>query len=178
MPDIIGFVSGVLGIYSFVEALFPGQPSGPAAAVRVAVGLSGTDGPDGPLTGPEGTIKSIRIYNNNAQFLAASRDNVGIEDGGYTDVVLNQGTTQQAPYVQIRNGDGEKTCIAYVSVTFSDGQQRAWDGTWAQQLGLTWYYSGILVSHNHPRQYLPSLVRSGSCRANTPILQVSDKDTE
>ncbi|KAM7205175.1 hypothetical protein V8F20_003312 [Naviculisporaceae sp. PSN 640] len=146
MPDIIGFVSGVLGIYSFLEGLLPPQPDSPSAAVRVAVGLSGTPGDDGPLTDPQGTIKSIRIYNNNQEFLSASRDNIGIEDGGYTDAVLDQGTTQQAPYVQIRNGDGEATCIAYVSVTFSDGQQRAWDGTWAQRFGLTWYYSGILVS--------------------------------
>ncbi|KAK4219561.1 hypothetical protein QBC37DRAFT_409208 [Rhypophila decipiens] len=152
MVDIIGFASGVLTIYAFLEGLFPGQPDGPSATVRVAVGLSGSEGPDGgpdgPLTSPEGSFKSIRIYNNNGEFLSASPDNVGVDDGSYSDVTLAQQNTQQAPYVQIRVGDGEIVCLAYVSVTFSDGQKRAWDGTWAQPLGLDWYYSGILVSEN------------------------------
>ncbi|KAK4206570.1 hypothetical protein QBC37DRAFT_380961 [Rhypophila decipiens] len=146
MPDVIGFISGVLGIYSFVATLVPPQPESPFATVRVGVGLSGTPGEDGPLDDPQGTIKSIRIYNNNQAFLSASSDNIFIEDGGYTDAVLDQVTTQQAPFVQIRNGDGEKTCIASVSVTFADGQQRGWDGTWAQRFGITWYYSGVLVT--------------------------------
>ena len=148
MVDIIGFVAGVLGIYSFFDELFPSMPGGDSAAVRVAVGLSKTEGPDGPLTDPEGVVKSIRIYNNNGDFLAAGPDDQMINDGEYTDVTLNQGNKQQAPYVQVRVGDGEIICLAYVSVTFSDGQKRAWDGTWAQQFGLDWYYSGIFVSHD------------------------------
>lgn len=145
MVDIIGFVSGVLGIYSFIEGLFPGTPDGPSATVRVAVGLSGTEGDDGPLTGPDGVVKSVRIYNNNGEFLSASADDQNVGDGGYTDFTLNQGNNQQTPYVQVRSGDGSNMCLAYLSVTFADGQKRAWDGSWAPQFGLGWYYSGIFV---------------------------------
>ncbi|KAM7188280.1 hypothetical protein V8F33_010717 [Rhypophila sp. PSN 637] len=148
MVDIIGFASGVLTIYAFLEGLFPGQPDGPSATVRIGVGLSGTGGDDGPLTDPQGSFKSIRIYNNNGEFLSASPDNIGVDDGSYSDVTLAQQNTQQAPYVQVRVGDGENACVAYVSVTFSDGQKRAWDGTWAEPFGLDWYYSGIFVSEN------------------------------
>lgn len=153
MVDIIGFVSGVLGIYSFATELFPSEPGGESATVRIAVGLSGTDGDDGPLEGPDGSVKSVRIYNNQGEFLSSGPDDQGIDDGGYTDITLKQGITQQAPYVQIRVGDDENICLAYVSVTFSDGQQRAWDGSWAPEFGLAWYYSGILVSSN-PFSYL------------------------
>lgn len=151
MPDVIGFVSGVLGIYTFAESLFPRNPDIVSASVRVCVGLGGTPGLDGPLESPEGVLKSVRIYNNNEQFLAAGPDDISIASGGFVDITMDQGVTQQAPFVQIRNGDGERTCIAYVTVTFNDGQMRGWDGTWAEQMPepVLWYYSGVFVSHNH-----------------------------
>ncbi|KAK4206343.1 hypothetical protein QBC37DRAFT_488177 [Rhypophila decipiens] len=128
MPDVIGFVSGVLGIWSFVQGLFPSKPDIVFAAVRVCVGLGGTPGFDGPLNSPEGVLKSYSQWD-------------------FVDIIMDQGVSQQAPYVQIRNGDGERTCIAYVTVTFNDGQNRGWDGTWAEQMPepVQWYYSGVIL---------------------------------
>jgi hypothetical protein len=132
--QFIGALSTGIGFFSFGSSLFPPAPdNSPSTRVRIAVGLEGSTNPQDPddkeeLTGPGGKIGSVRIYNNNEEFLSASEENVDIGSGEFYDFTLTQGNNQQAPYVQVRLAEGSSLCIAYVTVTFADGQHRGWDG--------------------------------------------------
>lgn len=168
MATAIGVISGVVGIYQFLADLFPTSPDSVTATVRVAVGLSGTPDPGNPsdtLNDPAGVLGSVRIYNNNQEFLSESQTNVEIDDGGFIDMAVEQVITQQVPYVQIQGADGEDLCIAYTSVTFADGQRRSWDGSWALAYDpLLWFWSGILVSPP-PSSRINSVLIEKICRS-------------
>lgn len=156
MTDVVGVVSGVVGIYQFLEGLIPGKQEN-NAVVRIAAGLASSRNPDdsnsGGLDHPDGEISSVLIYNNNQELLSVSENNKYIGDGDYHDFTLIQDNKQQAPFVQIR-GSADDVCVAYVSATFVDGQKRGWDASWGKAFNMHWYYSGVYPGEDSS-QYVP-----------------------
>lgn len=141
MAEVIGIISGLLGIYSFYGSLFGGS-SAYTSVVRVAAGLNGNG-----LSGADGSLSSIRLYNYNQEILA----NVGggsVGSGGFKDFPISQINNQQAVYVQLY-ASNDAICIPAVTITWVDGHHYGWVGDFGYQCGLNWYYSHYYVSLMH-----------------------------
>ncbi|KAI0479427.1 hypothetical protein GGR56DRAFT_634961 [Xylariaceae sp. FL0804] len=154
--SVIGVISGVLGIYQFLADTFPAT-SDNLATVRVHAALNGATGPDGgTLDAADGNIADVRLYNEHEELLGAAKEfdiytDIHINSGEYYDFTVDQSSSQQAPYVYIV-GANDGICIAYTTVTWTNGYQYGWVGDWGMQCGLDWYYSDVYVdqSDNKP----------------------------
>lgn len=140
MATVIGLIGDGIGILSFLASLF-GSSSSNVANVRVYAGLSGYQG----LSSPDGSISSIKLFNENQQLIGTGGgSNVG--SGGFHDFHINQVNQNQAAYAQIFAG-GDAICIPYVTTTWVDGGQYGFVGDFGGECGLHWYYSGMYVNN-------------------------------
>lgn len=143
--DVIGVVSGLLGIYQFAADNFASSDKG-GSVVRVQVGL---DNPGG-LSNAGGDLPDVRLFNEVGDFLGASYDPGHIDDGtNGKDITVTQTAEQQATYGLFTAND-DAICIAYLSIVWPDEQKFGWTGDWAQQCGLSWYYSNVVVDGKKP----------------------------
>ncbi|OCL05722.1 hypothetical protein AOQ84DRAFT_399413 [Glonium stellatum] len=142
--DVIGVVSGLLGILQFGMDNFGSQDTG-GSVVRVKVGLD----QDGGLSNAGGNVPDIRLFNEVGDFLGAHYDPGSITDGTDVDVTVSQTEEQQATYALFSANDNA-VCIAYVSITWPDGQKYGWEGDWGKQCGATWYYSNVIIDGQKP----------------------------
>lgn len=82
--DVIGLVSGVMGIWSFVADMIP-EPTTDASTFKIWVGLDGTKDPGNPneegLSNAGGGIDYIKLYNGNNALLGTG-GGIDIEGGG------------------------------------------------------------------------------------------------
>lgn len=144
LVDVIGLISGVLGIWSFGETLLPAQDV-TASMYRIQVGLDDTPGDGGDkLSNAGGGIDKIRTYNANGALLGAGGATT-IGSGSFSDVGVAQGVSNQAITAEFY-ATSDAPCIAYISATLHDGTKWGWTGDWGKICGLPWYYSGIAVS--------------------------------
>lgn len=135
MADVIGVISGGMGIYSFIESLLPSAES-LKTTVRVSAGkISETAG---------GKVAEIRLYDD-AGSIVGKNEGGGVDRGSFTDISISQSTGQQATWVELR-GDDDAICIPYISVTWADGSTYGWMGDVAKECGMDWYEGGVYVS--------------------------------
>ena len=147
MAQVIGVVSGVIGIFQFLQSLFPPQTTPPAATslVRIGVGLDGTfDGQT--LSDAEGAVKGIRVYNEDQQLIGTGKGDGVIPTGGYQDINIDQSQApgQQPTYLQLNAGK-DALCMAYITQQWPDGTKRGWSGDMGRECGRDWAYSNIII---------------------------------
>ncbi len=131
--NVIGIVSGILGIFQFGIDNFAKTDSG-GSVVRIQVGLDSTGG----LTNSGGDLPDIRLFNEVGEFLGAKYDPGHIDDGTTgSDIRVQQKAEQQATYGLFTAND-DAICIAYLSIVWPDGQKFGWTGGWGRQCGATW----------------------------------------
>ncbi|KAI2642683.1 hypothetical protein GGS21DRAFT_544790 [Xylaria nigripes] len=143
--DAIGVISSLLGIISFAEDNFAPQDT-TGSTVRLTVGLDAADGNYG-LTGGGGDLPDIRLFNENGEFLGIVADPGGIQSGTFQDIKINHNfnSAQQATYA-LFSANNDAICLAAASITWPNDDRYAWDGSWGQKCGATWYYSNVYTS--------------------------------
>ncbi|CAM1502184.1 Fc.00g041680.m01.CDS01 [Cosmosporella sp. VM-42] len=139
--DVIGVVSGILGIIQFGMDNFA-EPDGASSVVKITVGLDVDNG----LQNAGGSLPDVRLFNEAGGFLGINADGDGITSGntGEINVSHQSGDGQQAAYALFSAND-DAICIAYVSITWPNGDQYGWVADWGEQCGATWYYSNVYV---------------------------------
>lgn len=130
--NVIGVVSGLLGIYQFGADNF-GEADEGGSVVRVQVGLDNKDG----LSNSGGDLPDIRLFNEVGEFLGASYDPGSIDDGTTKDIRIQQSAEQQAAY-GLFTGNDNAICIATLSITWPDEQKFGWTGDWGKECGGPW----------------------------------------
>ncbi|KAB5539444.1 hypothetical protein GE09DRAFT_1248602 [Coniochaeta sp. 2T2.1] len=142
--EVIGLLSGVMGIWSFFQDMIPGG-DGTAATFRVQVAVDGysEDGSD-PLTNGGGGIQTIRTYNVNHNLIGTGGETGSIGSGEYQDLAVGQQVANQATFAEFYAND-DAVCIAYISATLHDQTHWAWTGDWGYICGLDWFYSGVIM---------------------------------
>ncbi|GFP60276.1 hypothetical protein TASIC1_0017003800 [Trichoderma asperellum] len=123
MAEVIGWINDAVSFFQTLESLIPGSQAS-YSTVRVEAGLNGNG-----LSGADGTISMIRIYDNN-QNLIGQTDGGYVSSGGYSDFNIEQ-----------------SVCVSYASTSWTDGSQYAWVGDWGYLCGLPWYYGNVYVDN-------------------------------
>lgn len=138
MADVLGLIGDSLGIYSFFSSLFASKQAN-ICIVRVSAALN-----SGSLSGADGTVDSVRLYNENQQ-LIGNKGSSHISSGGFHDFAVSQPSSQQAAYAEIA-ASTDAICIPYATTTWVDGSHYDWSGDWGYECGLEWYYGNVFVS--------------------------------
>jgi hypothetical protein len=144
MADVLGLIGDSIGIYQFLASLFAGKGSN-VAVVRVAAALNG-----GGLSGADGGIQAVRLYNEH-QELIGNRGGGSIGSGGFRDFAISQPNNQQAAFVQVA-ATNDAVCIPYITTTWVDGFHYGWTGDWAYECGINWYYGNVYVRFHSKSQ--------------------------
>jgi hypothetical protein len=120
--DVIGVISGVLGIFSFLQDLFP-EPSAPSSCqFQFRIGLDGTDNNGSPLTEAGGNIPDVRCWNENTNFLGiTTNDGSNCEQGSETCSTSVE-TTNACSYT-LFTANTDAICIGWASVKCKSQQQ-------------------------------------------------------
>ena len=143
MAAVIGVVSGVIGIFQFLQGLFP-PDTNPAdsSSLRIGVALNGNGTSDA-----DGAVKTINLYNENQEKIGVGKGDGDIGSGGFQDISIDQSDYpgQQPTYMQLNAGT-HGLCIAYITQKWPDGTQRGWLGDMGAACGQSWAYSNIIVS--------------------------------
>ena len=145
--DVIGVVSGVLGIFQFAQDQMPSRTDNPADTSSLRVHLGGGAG---TVPNAGGSLGAIKVYNEDQTIIGAGSGDGPIPMGSFQDITITQGygPGQQPTYVQI-SGTDDGVCIAYLIQTWPDGTQRGWLGDMGQACGATWGYSNVIVGTNY-----------------------------
>jgi len=135
--DVLGAVSGVLGIVGFGLTNIPklmDEASGPTLRVRAGLPQDAAQTMGGGLDG----VYSFDYWNH---FIGSAYDE-DIPQGGFNDITIDSpdSPTTSATYVQVTNGN-DATCIAYLALTNADGTSRTWMGDIGWFCGANWYES-------------------------------------
>ncbi|KAF5849187.1 hypothetical protein GGP41_006153 [Bipolaris sorokiniana] len=138
MAQVLGVVANVLSVFGFFASSFQ-NPNPNVCNVRVAAALNGPD-----LSGADGSIQAIRIYNENQQ-LIGSRGGGYIGSGGFADFGVQQSNNQQAMFVQIQ-ATNDAICIPYATTTFVDGANKP-KCTWIDNDHTNDFKAGMLMIH-------------------------------
>ena len=111
MAQVIGVVSGLIGIFQFLGDLFSQPNPEDQSSLRIGVALDGNG-----LTNAEGAVKTINVYNEDQTLIGSGKGGGDISSGGYQDITIDQSgyPGQQPTYVQINAGD-HGLCIAYIT---------------------------------------------------------------
>lgn len=122
--EAIGVVSGLLGIFSFVQDLFPAQPAAATADFQFRIGLDGTPGPngEGTLSDAGGNIPDIRCWNENQQFLGITTNDDNTCDAG-SEVCMSSVETDNAPTYTLFTANNDAICIGWMATTFPGGDK-------------------------------------------------------
>ncbi|KAH7312609.1 hypothetical protein B0I35DRAFT_437399 [Stachybotrys elegans] len=145
--NVLGAVSGALGIIQFGLDNFP-EPETTGSSIRIAVGLDF----EGGLTNAGGDAPDIRLWNEAGEFLGIRADPGKVNHGGFIDFKVDhkRDSSQQATYAVVA-GNNNAVCIAYMSITWPDGEKYSWTGDWAElcepylEERAPWYNSNVLI---------------------------------
>ncbi|KAI0116432.1 hypothetical protein GGR51DRAFT_574711 [Nemania sp. FL0031] len=140
--NVVGFVSGVLGIVQFGKDNLPQEKSA-GSTVRITVGLDTKNG----LSDAGGDLPDVRLFNEAGEFLGIKTNPGKVNSGESADITIdhNRDSGQQATYA-LFSANKDAICIAYTSITWPSGDQYAWVGDWGRQCGGSWYYSNVYIS--------------------------------
>ncbi|KAL8293856.1 hypothetical protein RB597_007648 [Gaeumannomyces tritici] len=155
--DILGPVSGVVTIVSFVLSFFPPAPKTPKnSSMRLGVGMNAA---------AEGNVPRVLVYNSdhaniggynpNKRFCSSNGwggttcydryEKVG--RGQFVDLEIFQTSNQQPQYIMLEQVDNDGICLAYATHTWPDGNKFAWIGDWAETCGRHWYHSDVVIDN-------------------------------
>ena len=139
--EVIGIVSGALGIVQFGMDNFA-APETAASKIRLGVGLDISGG----LSSAGGDLPDVRLWNEGGDFLGMSADPGKIDDGSTKEITVthNGDNGQQATYA-LFSANTDAICVAYVSITWPDGNEYGWIGDWGRKCGATWYFSSLYI---------------------------------
>ncbi|KAB5554823.1 hypothetical protein GE09DRAFT_1287297 [Coniochaeta sp. 2T2.1] len=146
LVDVIGLISGALGIYAFMADMLPEKGGGTIAAFRVKVSVDGCcKDVDPKLSNAGGGIQTVRLYNVNGALIGSGGGTDGsIGSGDFADLAVPQSVANQALTAEFYAND-DAACIATISATLHDDTKWGWTGDWGKICGLDWYYSGIAM---------------------------------
>lgn len=135
MSKVIGSLGTYLGIYWFSEVHFAPSVT-ESSVVRVAVGLNNDLAGGSTFSGD---APDISIWNNYGDLLGVNttKDPTHIGEGGFVDIFVDQGNTQQPTYALLKGNEG--ICIGYITHTWPDQQIYGWIGNWGKDCGVPWY---------------------------------------
>lgn len=139
--EIIGVVSGLLGLVQFGIDNFA-APETAASKLKIGVGLDIAGG----LNNAGGDLPDVRLWNEGGEFLGISADPGKIDDGSTKEITVSHkgDNGQQATYA-LFSANTDAICVAYVSITWPDGNEYGWIGDWGRQCGATWYFSSLYI---------------------------------
>src|ERR1700712_2521634 len=114
--DIIGVLSGVLGIVQFGMDNF-GDADSVGSTLKVAVGLNYANG----LDNAGGDLPDVRLFNEGGDFLGITADPGYVDDGNTGTITVDHKSDsgQQATYALFSAND-DAICVAFVSITWPD----------------------------------------------------------
>ena len=79
MAQVIGVVSGVVGIFQFLQTLFPADTNpADSSSLRIGVGLNGPD-----LSDADGAVKKINVYNEDRILIGTGKGDGDIPSGSF-----------------------------------------------------------------------------------------------
>ncbi|KAF7556137.1 hypothetical protein G7Z17_g1655 [Cylindrodendrum hubeiense] len=140
--EVIGVISGLLGIVSFAQDNF-GEADTTTSSVKITVGLDVSGG----LDNAGGSLPDVRLFNEAGDFIGISNSADAITDGSTGEVKItheDSSNGQQATYALL-SANNDAICIAYMTMTWANGDQYGWVGDWGSECGATWYYSNVYV---------------------------------
>jgi hypothetical protein len=102
-----------------------------------------------------GNTPGIRLFDVVGRDLGEARGSKKtIADGGFKDIEVKLGDNlqSQAHYISVSKGGNDALCIAYIGLTWPNGDKRAWYGDVGYSCGGSWYNSQTIVGENN---YMP-----------------------
>ncbi|KAK0743548.1 hypothetical protein B0T18DRAFT_439401 [Schizothecium vesticola] len=137
--EVIGVLSGVLGIVQFGMDNFAGEDDSVNSIIKIAVGLDG-----GGLTNAGGDLPDVRLFNEFGEFLGMSADPGTIDDGTTKEIKVRHEDDigQQATYTLFSANDNA-ICIGMTTITWPDGSNWGWTAQWADPCKASWYFSNL-----------------------------------
>ena len=158
----IGVVSGLLGMVGFAMDLVPEKVEH-ATMVRICIGLSSHEGSEMGGHTPNIALFDAVGRKNGRSYINSEKRKV--EEGAFTDIKIKGrkgAETRQSEYISVSQGGDNAVCIAYISMAWPDGGQRAWYGDVAKSCGqgnalggISCYYSNTIAGDN---DYKPACV--------------------
>ncbi|TIB27759.1 hypothetical protein E3P84_04182 [Wallemia ichthyophaga] len=141
--DVLGIVSGILGIVSFAQQSAPDPLPQPAMKVRL-----GLNGVNGGLKNAGGGLPMAKAFDYNGRQIA--------QNFHQTWPGLNRGSGEifdiefdESPQLQVQNWElhaqTDGICIAYISYQDSNGRDGAWLGDVGRHCGYPWYHANVMV---------------------------------
>ncbi|KAL1626478.1 hypothetical protein SLS56_006789 [Neofusicoccum ribis] len=145
--NVIGIIFGVISMAPMLESMLPDR-SDRETTIRIGVGL--TTNSDGNTAGDTPGIRIFDVMGRDIGEARGSKNNIA--DGGFKDITVTASKEQQgrqAQYISVSKGGNDALCISYISVTWPDGQQKAWYGDVGYQCGGFWYNSQTIVGDDN-----------------------------
>lgn len=139
--EVVGVVSSMLGIFSFLQDNFQTQEKG--VAFKFAVGLDGSGPSAHPLKNAGGNLPDIRVFNEHGDLLGKTLNHRHKCGNGHTDCESIVKDVHQQPTYTLFSGNNDAICLAWATVTFPEGTKYAWVGNWGQQCGAPWYVVAV-----------------------------------
>ncbi|KAF1949403.1 hypothetical protein CC80DRAFT_581401 [Byssothecium circinans] len=142
--SVIGLVGGILDLAPMFGSMIPPK-SGSETTVRIGVGTS-----INKQDSTGGDTPGIRLFDVMGRDIgqASGSSKAKILDGGYKDITVKAAKGmegRQAQYISVSQGGNDALCISYISMTWSDGQNKAWYGDVGKECGGVWYNSQTLM---------------------------------
>lgn len=138
---VIGLLGSVLGIIQFGMDNFA-APDSNGSKITVAVGLDYKGG----LDNAGGDLPDVRLFNEAGGFLGMAADPGDVDSGTAVEMIVphDEDSAQQATYGLFSANDNA-ICVAYVTITWPDGNQYGWSGDWGHECGGSWYMSNVFI---------------------------------
>lgn len=145
---VIGLVMGAIDMAPMLQSMLPAR-TGVETTVRIGVGTSiHKDANTG------GDTPGIRLFDVMGRDIGEARGSKKnkIVDGGYKDITVKAAKGmegRQAQYISISKGGNDALCIAYITMTWPDGQNKAWYGDVGADCGGHWYNSQTIIGEGN-----------------------------
>lgn len=145
--NIIGVVFGIVSMVPMLGSMMPDK-SDRETTIRIGVGTSinSTDDTKGDTPG----VRIFDVMGRDIGLKAGSLTNIG--DGGVKDIKITASKelgARQAQYTSISKGGNDALCIAYIAVSWPDGQKKAWYGDVGYPCGGSWYNSQTIIGDDN-----------------------------
>jgi len=145
MAQVLGFLSvfaqGLSTIFASPESFAKPSPKGTTVTIAAALDMPGG------ISNAGGDFPAVRLYNEaHAEIGSKTKKLGGVGNGATDSNFIEHKNGQQASYALFTAGN-DAICIAYVTITWANGDKYAWTGDWAGPDGCKndWYYSNVFI---------------------------------
>lgn len=143
--DFFGFVSGTLGIVSFLQSNLPVYVPN-QTKVRVFAGLGTT-----ASTGTGGSVPAVALWDGVGGFIGSSGiEDDYIPDGSFVDLTVQPPSAddeRSTEYMAVAATGQDDLCIASIALAMPDGDSLAMYGDIPSQCGAPWYHSNMILGN-------------------------------